>query len=943
MDTEGHKKICEKAGTPFLKAALESEPDLREAYPAEQLGELHAFHLGNWLTDLQQVYDEVFFSSRSGELHGILDLVRKLVKKAADHYVLEVTADLQAKIKALNLPEKARPHGMSIKDWENCWGSAGWFACMAHTTRDATQNFAADAGQLGRSAALQAVGEAEHFVTEVANAINQMTDTAALGVMTLMGKPGGMGHVAQGIRDAIRVAAYFKFVKPPAEELDTDSFLYVFDHFFPAVTWLNLPENQTCKPRGPLALRGAYYPHQHMDRWPLDKTEYKTEALRSQTRKHQPARDPGIYPYMRDYLEYIAGHLADLDMHWAEPTFNPSARKPLRPTSSNPEELKKWRKENDLRLAQLGHALHAAEDFFAHSTFIEHAVRLTDQREGKHYLSLFPGKLIGEESLEHAREFVEKFKSGLGGPVDQVAALLEDKDYTRFQRRLLKFDYADYKGGAGPKLRAEPRPEDRAKAEDPNVVTGYYDWRDTLISLTELGEEAFLFKAAGKGLSFLIKKTTEAEVEIDIEHRTDPRRYIREMADLVDDPKHWIKGKGTELEEKVKKELEEVCKEVWKNLRIQVHPEIVSEAAARTAAERVLPPYVPESIRKSAIQSIVMLKSKIRIAKWGFDALESLEFLSKLAAGPEVALAELLKKLIGEKLLSYVASSAFQVADEAWLEWIGANRIGCHSLIAKDHKDDYLNDKALACAMGVDYYVITTLLRWQHRCTPISCSKKPPQGTGGSGKGSNLLNTSPWLDWTELIEYFLRHPATGGGNPVIVAVRCNVWHLTKDGDQLKTLAARYAATAVDPKNFDWQRIARANYNTDYPAKINALLRNLNIGYPVAHTNYAWKENVWVLIPDQIGFVIFHPRKDLRQTWFYHVMTKGWEVMRDGVKSGRTGKNGPAHDHVFCLLKPDDVTKIVDRGDSVHEDYMARYRREGETMFAEKRKSIGDSL
>ncbi len=87
-----------------------------------------------------------------------------------------------------------------------------------------------------------------------------------------------------------------------------------------------------------------YYPHEHMDRWPANET-----------------RPSSLGRHLYDYLERDIGYVAEL-LSFVERGWAQAAR--------SADEAGR----HDA-LVEMGHAIHAVEDYFAHSNFIEFAAR----------------------------------------------------------------------------------------------------------------------------------------------------------------------------------------------------------------------------------------------------------------------------------------------------------------------------------------------------------------------------------------------------------------------------------------------------------------------------------------------------------------------------------------------------------------------------------------
>ncbi|KAA0216991.1 MAG: hypothetical protein DYG94_02210 [Leptolyngbya sp. PLA3] len=217
---------------------------------------------------------------------------------------------------------------------------------------------------------------------------------------------GQNSKVARLMHKAFLVNGYFKFVHPEQRggraRMDYRAFKHVFDNSYT-----------------------QYYPHEHLDRYPMfdvHAREQKTRTPDGRGTGSSPLR-PHIYDFLIDDVQVAAGLIAQIDRNWAKRTFSPTGE-----GWSGGDANLEW----NFGLSRLGHAVHALEDFFAHSNFVEHALKTM----GRPVTGGHPGEI--------------------------------------FQKRLTRLHPNGATGG----------PEE-------NVVTGYFDSWDTLHSLahvvTELG------------------------------------------------------------------------------------------------------------------------------------------------------------------------------------------------------------------------------------------------------------------------------------------------------------------------------------------------------------------------------------------------------------------------------------------------------------------------
>ncbi|MCL4220661.1 MAG: peptidoglycan-binding protein [Phycisphaerales bacterium] len=215
---------------------------------------------------------------------------------------------------------------------------------------------------------------------------------------------GQQSKVARLMRKAFLVNGYFKFVHPEQRggraRMDYRAFKHVFDRSYT-----------------------QYYPHEHLDRYPpLDAhaREQKTRTPDGHGTGSSPLR-PHIYDFLIDDVQVSAGLIAEIDRNWAKRTFSPTGE-----GWSGGDANLEW----NFQLSRLGHAVHAIEDFFAHSNFVEHALMTM----GRPVTGGHPGEI--------------------------------------FEKRLTRLHPNGSTGG----------PEE-------NVVTGYFDSWDTLHSLAHVVQE----------------------------------------------------------------------------------------------------------------------------------------------------------------------------------------------------------------------------------------------------------------------------------------------------------------------------------------------------------------------------------------------------------------------------------------------------------------------
>ncbi|MCU5086970.1 hypothetical protein OCA23_27145 [Bacillus cereus] len=91
-----------------------------------------------------------------------------------------------------------------------------------------------------------------------------------------------------------------------------------------------------------------YYPHEHMDLPPyLEAVKQRQHKLYQRTRR-------GLIGYLEEQIQYLSEGLTKLEYNWMQ-------RRHLHPSHEERRDL----------LVQLGHLLHAVEDYYFHSNFVE--------------------------------------------------------------------------------------------------------------------------------------------------------------------------------------------------------------------------------------------------------------------------------------------------------------------------------------------------------------------------------------------------------------------------------------------------------------------------------------------------------------------------------------------------------------------------------------------
>lgn len=787
MNTGGHHSVAATAGLPVLRAALDSAgKDLP----------LHAFYMGNWLTDVSQAVDPVAYRNARLKIQGGLKDVHDLLKSLGNPF--DLCASMQ------------------------------------------------------KTAA----------------------ETDALLAKFLKPPPGKLRDSQAGLaaRKAFFVAGYFKFACPymdkkvPLEPelkaerklldakyrvMDGDLYAHVFD-----------------------TLYTQYYPHEHLDRpdkpvapKPCSSSNKDNPyADKPDTGTRSPNRkqtlDPDLYFYLRDHIQIAAGLLADLDLNWARKAFDPKSPAPDRND-----------KDFHLNLARLGHALHPIEDFFAHSIFAERAT-LAIHKDAK--------KVVGA-------------------------------DYTKFLRRLRKV------------LSAEQIKKDawEKEPEETLIVTGYFDFQDTLVSLGHINEHLFIAKLeAGQPAHDPHKPKRTLGEEI-IAHK-DARHEAAEREDEACTRKFKKVFTDTLVFTSDRKladsDPKNVVSPLFKNKPGPIPPE---EVARKVIASNDLFKQTPKRINDEFVDAVKLWSQTGTIGGMTISLFMFFQHIAKLIEDP-VAWIKAFFSAIGLPLLG---AAIVKFGYERIYDALGQNRIGCHSLIAKDHGPvGLLYKEQKQCALAVHWYAIHTMTRWA-RPRPADVRRADHDASGSASLST--LDAHDWLDWLELLEYFLRNPAGKLLSETLDDGYISIPHVVKKGDSLATLAEFYGtpSRAFDHTSFSWRTIAAANFNLEgipqskWPEAINAQLKESGGFLCADGINYGWKEGTVVTIPRQRFKPAAAAPASPARAWFRFVMRDGWVVLKE--RRPYT-KEGPLSHHVTFPISEEELRQQIKDADTLRKSHADAY-------------------
>ncbi len=436
-----------------------------------------------------------------------------------------------------------------------------------------------------------------------------------------------------------------------------------------------------------------YFPHEHLDRYPKDlKAAYPKVggpgySVKIASGTNTPPEEGGVpagskhlYQYLVDDTKLLAAQLAELDDTWAITYFRRGGRPP-----DNGDLF--WNQG----LARLGRVLHGVEDFFAHSNFVEFAL-------------------------------------GMMGELPE-----RDPDRERHLRRMFRFDGSNE--WHDPRLGHE-------WGIDNAISTGYFDFRDTLLSLAHFFEPLL---------------------------KVDSPPFVENLTGIVEHVETLL---GFELPP----EIEAI--EILKGSTVQGrHPAI-----------------------QRAVVAAPHLIAGILLGKDLYKAVNSIRKMQldpeQFAEDYEVEIEGWLNLGITKRIAAYVASELGPA--------VGSYRVGSHSLLSKDEHTSLYYEEQRHCALAVHAYIVLMLTRRATDAPATVCR------TDSSGAEKNTLDTPPWIDWLQLLEFFLRHPeadlpSVGGQSEV----ECNLtrFHRVAEGESMNDVVE--ACTALGMK-VNWEAIIDAN-------------------------------------------------------------------------------------------------------------------------------------
>lgn len=831
-------------------------PMLEEAFGDDKKS-LKAFYLGNWLTDMSQLVDPVAYASVRDGI-GSLDFLTAEHEKLVDRIFDSFIAE--ESIARLDIDE-----------------------ALINTVREAL----VDAEEL-------AAFEEAHV--EIKTHLTSMLNALFIGATD--GRESKLGLV---VRQTFFIIGYFKFVHPEGtddrERMDYDAYKAVFgepgapqgDRFIPGSArpdgTMEVALDATDRPGG----YTQYYPHEHMDRPHVGPGErdfapgpqrvnrpfrigatpgpgsLPGKAGKPGPRSRSGAKEvtPDLYSYLRDHIECTAGLLAEADDAFARALAQGF-------DDTDPE----WHQI----LAKTGHALHQVEDFFAHSNFAE----LAATQLGPDYLDKILPSKIGPDFLYTTNDI---FDRRLRRYVNTVG-VMEQKEF-----------------------------ESINKESEDWVVTGFFDFLDTANSILHMSEATVGLEAhdpttyvhdGWESLKAFVRDPSDKVDEV--------KETLRDTLDFVTDPKAEWDNDDNSVAKRFKEPYDEWITSVTRET-------MSDEQIAAICRDIPLLKSVPHPEVIGVFVNVVILATKVDKLKEPVEPLwsawkEVRDFLSR----PYAYIAEKVSEFLADKLKAVSLNLLkFFGKDLVFEHVLGSKRIGCHSLLSKDHGNELLYAQARECAAAVHWYVMHTLLR--DRSDP----DVPEQ-----------------IDWLELLEHFLTNPmAAEEGEktePVRLELMASRVIVTSGGDQLdspiaaNSLTKRFSSSTAAPYRLTWRDIADANFGTkgrsdaECRAIVNAVLRTSEQGYPVAKPNYAFRPGVPLVIPYQTVFLVSTKTVEHEPAWWRRVITeKDWTVLRGREEKQMGLSTAPYAGHVLQEFLESDHQAQIDRGKALRIALRRQYR------------------
>jgi hypothetical protein len=383
------------------------------------------------------------------------------------------------------------------------------------------------------------------------------------------------------------------------------------------------------------------------------------------------------------------------------------------------------------------------------------------------------------------------------------------------------------------------------------------------------------------------------------------QQVMQQTLEFLTDPRKALKDRDNGVAQSLRDRYEP-------DLNKLRRPGVSRKVAEQVAREVPLLSGAPGEVQEAFFDVIVEGSRAHKIGRLSLTIYQTINEIAEFIKNPLGWLTDWLPEYLKDRLKDALK---FYVKERVY-DWVGANRIGCHSLLAKDHGREPFYDKQKECATAVHWYIVNTLL---HR---------PAEKSG------------VYVDWLELLEYFLRNPLqpkSGSYREVRANVPVTLVHAVTHGEQLKAKDPRYSLedlyrwSALNPRRFTWRTIADANFGTkDLPLKeaqdlINQILRDRSWGVPVTAPNYAFKAGLPIRIPQQRMPAIFRVSISDDPTWFREVLQKNWTVFKGYEDPETQTSQQPLKHHTPVMISGDQLALLIRRGEKLRREAREVYR------------------
>jgi hypothetical protein len=340
--------------------------------------------------------------------------------------------------------------------------------------------------------------------------------------------------------------------------------------------------------------------------------------------------------------------------------------------------------------------MHGVEDFFAHSNFVEHACRIMDS------------SFIDKNIIDHGWFSSKK-----------------DKHKNLFSKRIRRYENPSDSDLGNDAEKCEIKIEEDNKnwqtklKTETDIVTGFFDTTDTIISISHL-----FFDFVEPDI-LNPKKLFEETLTNILDYFPGPVKSIDYSS--YPPPYNKLQGKGFENKDLTKPDVS-----------AEVIGILLSDLKLRTDQNDGIKKYNQEIIIMIQALTSDELKNGLKLT---YNLWKTCRMIFKIVTDPVGFITDQLKSL--KKYIKhnvFIDTSIF-IGAKYLAEYYGHTRIGSHSLLAKDTKESFLYEYGMNCAKSTQWFILKYLFRWLDKTWTFE-------------------NNTKWINWVQLIEFFLRHPAS---------------------------------------------------------------------------------------------------------------------------------------------------------------------------------------